>query len=359
MPTSVALYLPQFHPTPENDEWWGRGFTEWTNAARARPLFRGHYQPHVPADLGYYDLRLAETRVAQAELARRYGVDAFCYYHYWFGNGRRMLQRPFDEVLASGTPDFPFCLAWANESWAGVWHGLKEKRTLIEQTYPGREDDARHFECLLPAFRDPRYLRVLGRPLFVVYKPTGLPEPRRFTDTWRDLAAKAGLPGLYLACQHHDPGFDAASMGFDAIVHVPILPKRRGWHPWSQPVAKLSGRLKDLLNRPTIIPYERMIDRIAPKGEGTTPVFPTVIPNWDNTPRSQGRGLVLHGSTPERFADQVRKAVRRVGDLPPGEQVLFIKSWNEWAEGNHLEPDLRFGHGYLEAFAAGAMASTR
>src|SRR5205809_7458559 len=169
----IAFYLPQYHPIPENDQWWGPGFTEWTNTAKARPLFRGHYQPHVPADLGFYDLRQPETREAQAEMARAYGIEAFCYYHYWFGNGRRLLQRPFEEVVQLGQPDFPFCLCWANETWTGVWHGLSS-HVLIEQTYPGKEDAARHFHTLLPAFLDRRYVTVDGKPLFLVHSPTEL-----------------------------------------------------------------------------------------------------------------------------------------------------------------------------------------
>jgi lipopolysaccharide biosynthesis protein len=159
---AIALYLPQFHPIPENDEWWGPGFTEWTNVTRARPLFRGHVQPHLPADLGFYDLRLAEVRDAQAELARAHGIEAFCYWHYWFGDGRRILERPFQEVLDSGAPAIKFCLGWANESWTGIWHNAQD-RVLVEQRYPGKEDTDAHFTALVPAFRDQRYLALPNR----------------------------------------------------------------------------------------------------------------------------------------------------------------------------------------------------
>ena len=191
----IAFNLPQFHPTPENDAWWGKGFTEWTNVAKARPLYPGHYQPHIPADLGFYDLRLPEARAAQAELAREYGIEGFCYYHYWFG-GRRMLERPVNEILASGEPEFPFCLCWANHSWSTVWQGTAD--SLIEQTYPGWDDHAAHFDWLLNAFRDPRYIRVNGKPLFVIYKPDDIPNVREVTSFWRESAIKAGLPGLHL-----------------------------------------------------------------------------------------------------------------------------------------------------------------
>ena len=189
----LAFYLPQFHPIPENDEWWGRGFTEWRNVAKARPLYGRHYQPRIPADLGMYDLRVPETRAAQADLARAYGVEAFCYWHYWFA-GRRILERPFNDVLRMKEPNFPFCLAWANQTWTGIWHGLHDK-ILIEQTYPGREDYIAHFRAVLPAFLDDRYVRVDGKPLFYVYVPKELPNSREFTDLWRELALEAGFNG--------------------------------------------------------------------------------------------------------------------------------------------------------------------
>lgn len=178
-PRSIAFYLPQFHPTPENNDWWGKGFTEWTNVAKARPLFPGHVQPRIPGELGFYDLRLAESRIDQGKLADEYGVDAFCYWHYWFGNGRRILHRPFDEVLAAGEPKHSFCLGWANQTWTGIWHGADD-RILIEQTYPGPEDEQAHFDHLLTAFRDPRYFTVHDRPLFYVFRPEQLPEPARW-----------------------------------------------------------------------------------------------------------------------------------------------------------------------------------
>ncbi|NDC63816.1 MAG: hypothetical protein EBZ59_07520 [Planctomycetia bacterium] len=186
----VAFYLPQFHPIPENDAWWGRGFTEWTNVSKAVPLFPGHGQPHIPADLGYYDLRVPETRLAQAELARAYGIGAFCYWHYWF-EGRRLLERPFHEVLESGAPDFPFCLAWANETWSRRWLG-EEKEILLRQTY-SEADEERHARWLVGAFRDRRYLCVGDRPVFLVYRPLDLPDPRRFTDVVRRACRLAGL----------------------------------------------------------------------------------------------------------------------------------------------------------------------
>lgn len=344
---TLAFHLPQFHPVPENDEWWGKGFTEWTNTAKARSFFRGHYQPHVPADLGFYDLRLAETREAQAALASSYGLHGFVYWHYWFA-GRRILQRPVDEILESGAPDFGFALAWANQTWSGVWHGAPN-RILIEQTYPGPEDDRAHFDHLLPAFTDPRYVTVDRKPLFYVFRPEQLPNAAEFVDRWQRMAHEAGLPGLYLVAEMSDllgRGIvfpDPFSAGFDAAVHVRIPVENHGW-PW------LRMRLRRKLGQPEVLPYtKRPVAR--PPSSPERPVLPCVYPNWDNTPRSGTRGLVAHDSTPEKFRLHVRDAVERMHQQPPQQRLLFVKSWNEWAEGNHLEPDLRWGHDYLRVLA--------
>ncbi len=342
----VALYLPQFHPIAENDDWWGKGFTEWTNTARAKPLFRGHYQPHVPADLGFYDLRLPETRAAQAQLARDHGVEGFCYYHYWFA-GRRILERPFAEVLASGQPDFPFCLNWANETWSGIWHGAPGS-VLIEQTYPGIDDHRRHFDALLPAFTDQRYLTVDGKPLFVIYRPQNLPDSRRVLDLWRDLAVKAGLAGLFIVGERAEPDADLSPLGYDAAVRVRLPPKRRDWVPWTRPVEKFKSKYRAWRQRPTVHRYEDVIEWMIADRMPDRETFPCVIPNWDNSPRSGGNSLVLHGSTPELFRRHLRRALESMAGVPYERRIVFVKSWNEWAEGNHLEPDLKFGRGYLD-----------
>ena len=335
----IAYYLPQFHPIPENDEWWGKGFTEWTNAGKARRRFPGHYQPHAPADLGYYDLRVPETRAAQAELAKSFGVEAFCYYHYWFA-GKRLLNRPFDEVLASGQPDFPFCLCWANGTWTGIWHGAPN-RVLIEQTYPGIEDHRRHFETLLPAFQDPRYVRVDGKPLFLIWAPNKLPDTVATLALWRTMAREAGLGDLHFVAVA-DAGW-AREHGFDGStfnkVKVGKLP--------GQVVEYAVFRMLRNLGFPHIQRYEHQA-RSMPDVLGADS-YPCVIPNWDNTPRSGARGFVMHGSTPELFAAHFRRVLDLTKDVPREHRLIFIKSWNEWAEGNHLEPDLRFGLRYLQA----------
>jgi len=339
----IALYLPQFHPIPENDAWWGKGFTEWTNTAKARPLFPGHYQPHVPADLGFYDLRVPETRAAQADLAREYGIEAFCYYHYWFA-GRRIIERPFNEVLVSGQPDFPFCLCWANQTWTGIWHGAAD-RILIEQTYPGVDDHRAHFETLLPAFRDRRHVTVEGKPLFVIYRPLEIPEIAKVARLWREMAVAAGLPGLYLvgAQQLADP----AELGLDAST-TGHLPDRRPWVSKRRPIQWLRSKYREARGRPTVYRYEDVIDQIWPEVVSGVVDFPCLIPNWDNTPRSGKNGLVLQHSTPDLFRRHARQVIERIRDRPRESNLVFIKSWNEWAEGNHLEPDLKFGRRYLE-----------
>ncbi|PCJ37932.1 MAG: lipopolysaccharide biosynthesis protein [Cellvibrionales bacterium] len=350
---AIALYLPQFHPIPENDEWWGTGFTEWTNTAKAKPLYKKHYQPHVPADLGFYDLRLPEARAAQAAMARAYGVEAFCYYHYWFG-GKQLLNRPFDEVLKLGEPDFPFMLCWANESWTGVWHGSPNK-LLIEQTYPGEDDHRRHFDHLLPAFLDPRYLRVDNKPVFMIYSPDNIRDVRKVTGFWRQLASDAGLPGLHLIAEHDSPDWIPEHYGFDAVVAARLPKLRRDMH-WrglfKHPLKYSRYCYQALRGLPTIHRYTDVVDSFLVSHNPDIERYPCVIPNWDNTPRSGANGLVLEGSSPALFQQHLGKAIDAASHLPNEHRLLFIKSWNEWAEGNHLEPDLRYGHGYLEAMRA-------
>ena len=342
---AIALYLPQFHPIPENDEWWGKGFTEWTNVAKAKPMFHGHYQPHVPADLGFYDLRVPETREAQATLARRYGIEGFCYYHYWFA-GRRILERPFNEVLASGAPDFPFCLCWANATWTGIWYGAP-KRILIEQTYPGRSDHEAHFRALLPAFADPRYIRVAGKPLFLVFDPESLPDAKASLDLWRSMAIDAGLGGLHIVGMPWSWAWDPAAHGFDASSVQPIAPGRV-WVSPRKPLRWLRRRLQIWRRLPVILPYKSYAQTYM-AGATRENWYPCVMHAWDNTPRSGRNGGVLVGATPELFRRVLEQNIEVLEERPPERRLLFLKSWNEWAEGNHLEPDLRLGTGFLNA----------
>ena len=345
----IAYYLPQYHPIPENDEWWGKGFTEWTNTAKAKPLFRGHFQPRLPADLGFYDLRVPESRIAQADLAREHGIEGFCYWHYWFGKGKRILERPFQEVLDSGQPDFPFCLGWGNESWTGTWHGCADKM-LMEQTYPGKEDEAAHFYHLLKAFTDPRYLKIDGRPVFLVYKPHQIPDAKSFTDHWQELARKEGLKGIFFVGEDWTLRWNPNEHGFDAS--VPHSPGMAFWklktHLSKQVTWRLVDRFNEKTKRPKVFKYKDFIEFAAHELSSKFEQFPSLLPNWDNTPRCGSAGYILRDCTPELFRQFLRKTISQVSDRVPDKKVIFVKSWNEWAEGNYLEPDMKYGKGYLE-----------
>jgi hypothetical protein len=344
----LAFYLPQFHPIPENDAWWGKGFTEWTNVTKARSLFHGHFQPNIPADLGYYDLRNPEARMAQAEIAGSHGITGFCYWHYWFGNGKRLLERPFEEVINSGRPEFPFCLAWANQSWTGVWHGLKDN-ILIEQKYPGTEDYTSHFNSLLKAFRDKRYIKIDGKPVFIVYSPQLLPDPLLFTGLWNELAVQHGFNGIYFI-GIQDEKWDHERDGFnDRTIHQPshYVKLYESWLP-----NRLAGIIdrRILKYRPVIFDYSGLTNSYDFSKFRDRDFIPTIIPNWDNTPRSGKKGWVFHHSSPGLFGRHFEEALKFVMAREPGKpKILFIKSWNEWAEGNYLEPDSRWGMEYLES----------
>ena len=340
----LALYLPQFHPVPENDEWWGKGFTEWTNVAKARKLFSGHYQPHIPADLGFYDLRVPEVRLAQAEMARAAGIEGFCYYHYWFA-GRRILERPFTEVLESRQPDFPFCLCWANETWSGIWHGAPD-RVLIEQTYPGVEDHRKHFATLLPAFRDDRYIQVNGKPVFLIYKPEKLPKSRETISLWRDMAHNACLKGLHVMGMSADLAWTPTDNGFDAKVVLPSV-QGRVWVSRRTPLRWAKQKLDLARKIPTIHDYNKIMDKQVKMKDLSNQEYPCLVHAWDNTPRSGANGVVFSKTNAESFRPYLREAVAAMQCRAPDDRIILLKSWNEWAEGNHLEPDLKDGHSYL------------
>ncbi len=351
----LALYLPQFHPIPENDQWWGKGFTEWTNVGKAKPLFPGHYQPHVPADLGYYDLRVPETREAQAQMAREAGIEGFVYWHYWFGNGKRLLERPFNEVLESNKPDFPFALAWANETWAGFAHGLSDYReTLIEQTYPGDEDYIAHFNALLPAFKDKRYITCEGKPIFIIYKPLNLPDGKHFIELWQKLARENGLEGIYFIAHAQAVAKnivqyrkDRIEEGYNAVQPTEYIVAPREMPLWLHIIRSLFHKNKRFRLIPSIAPYDMKAFHTELDTEEN--VFPTVTPNWDHTPRTGKNGSVLYNSSPLKFQKAMEYALNTVINKPFDKRFIIIKSWNEWAEGNHLEPDLKYGHAWLDA----------
>ncbi|MDX6498794.1 MAG: hypothetical protein QOG23_2054 [Blastocatellia bacterium] len=354
-PRLISFYLPQFHPIPENNHWWGKGFTEWTNVARARPLVKGHYQPHLPAELGFYDLRLPETRQAQANLARQYGIFGFCYYHYWF-NGKRLLQRPLDEVLKSGEPDFPFCVCWANENWTRRWNG-EEQDVLMKQTYSAA-DDLAHIRALIPSFQDPRYIKINGRPLVLIYRVSSLPQPRQTADIWRQEAIRAGFPDLYLCTVVSLAAldFDPTSIGFDAAVDFPPNCNHR-----TQPIKPIRCRFRKLDRQArrffrdpycehAILRYSDLATNIMNRPEPEYKLFPCVAPGFDNSARRKSGASIYVGSTPEVYRKWLDRSInqtqRRFENRD--ERLVFVNAWNEWAEGNHLEPDQKWGHRYLE-----------
>lgn len=348
---AIALYLPQFHPVPENDEWWGKGFTEWRNVARARPLFPGHYQPHLPADLGFYDLRLPEAREGQAEMARQYGIHGFCYYHYWF-TGRRILERPFNEVLASGKPDFPFCLCWANEDWTRAWDGGKTN-ILLGQNY-SHEDDLAHINSLLPAFRDPRYIRVNGRPLFLVYRTGLLPDPKRTAEIWREAAIRAGVGDLYLVrVERFARDVDPAAIGFDATMEfapdADAMAARR-FHDGLPGFLSRRGIISRAYAQNRVVRYADLAESMLSRPMPSFKRFRCVTPMWDNSARRKQHAWITIDSTPELYQNWLETIAAQTRERYQGdERLVFINAWNEWAEGNHLEPDLKWGRAYLEA----------
>jgi lipopolysaccharide biosynthesis protein len=349
----IAFHLPQFHPIPENDAWWGEGFTEWTNARRGRPLYPRHRQPQLPGDLGFYDLRDEKARAAQAELAGRFGVDAFCFHYYWFG-GKRLLDQPIEAMLAGGAPQMPFCLCWANENWTRRWDG-KDEEVLIAQRH-SPEDDAAVMRDVARYFRDPRYVRVAGKPLFIVYQAALLPDARATAGRWRDECRRAGVGEIYLcAVRRFDTPARTAS-AFDALVDFP---------PHGHIAAELTRAMRGLAAdfRGRIFDYRDLVRdslyryRLA---RAPLPNYPGVLPSWDNTARKGTRAHIYHGGTPLRYRAWLAEAIRvALADARLAEPVVFINAWNEWAEGCHLEPDQEYGLAWLEATRAARADASR
>ena len=348
---AIAFYLPQYHPIPENDKWWGKGFTEWTNVTKAKPLFPGHYQPHLPADLGFYDLRLPEVQQAQANLAREYGIYGFCYYHYWF-NGKHLLERPLNNILASGKPDFPFCICWANENWTRRWDGL-EREILIKQEY-GEEDDRQHIQWLSRLFQDSRYIRIDGKPLFLVYRANNIPNPRKTTEIWREEATNLGVGDIFLCRVESFPGEhdDPSTIGFDASVEFQpdwtqmVWSSKQSIH-WK--ILRKLGFAGKVYSDHKIYEYSVVVEKMLAKPNVKYKRFPCVTPSWDNTARRKNNATILHNSTPKIYERWLKKVIQKTASNKSIEKIVFINAWNEWGEGNHLEPCQKWGHAYLEA----------
>lgn len=350
MPRLLAYYLPQFYPTAENNEWWGKGFTEWTSVTRAKPQFRGHYQPQLPADLGFYDLRLPETRAAQAKLAREHGIYGFVYYHYWL-HGRLLLDRPLREVLASREPNFPFCVCWANHNWTRGWTG-GDREILAEQRY-SRDDDREHIRFLIPYFQDDRYIKVQGKPVLLLYKAEDLDDLQETQRVWREELAKAGIQGIYLMwveSNHQVTLQDFSQRGFDAACE---FQPRVGSAGAPKPIW-LRGRARDLLpggyGQHNVRDYRRLVKGALGRPSPTYKRYPCVTPGWDNSSRrAPRRSNIWINSTPEAYEGWLEQTLLRFRPFGPEEDFVFVNAWNEWAEGNHLEPDQKWGMAYLEA----------
>ncbi len=343
----IAIHLPQFYPFPENDEWWGKGFTEWTNVTKAKPRFRGHYQPHLPTDLGFYDLRLKECRLEQQKLAKEYGIDGFCYYHYWF-NGHLLMEKPVEGHLADPEETFPFMLCWANENWHRNWAG-NYNVTLIEQHY-SREDDIAHFYYLLPFFKDDRYIKVDGKPVFCIYRTDLVADLKLMVDTFQECAKKEGFEIYFIKREHKEkPGVDPC---IDASFDFPPFNMSHKMDSWRNHLGESIMRRifhKTKFNR--IFSYPKYVEEqmTFPIDRGYK-MFPCIMPSWDNSCRRVNQPFtILKDSTPELFEKWAEYIFSLYRSYSKDENFVFINAWNEWAEGNHMEPDCKWGRGYLEA----------
>lgn len=352
---AIAIYLPQFHPIKENNEWWGNGFTEWTNVTKAKPLFKGHYQPHLPADLGFYDLRLPEVREMQAKLAQEHGIYGFCYYHYWF-NGKRILERPFEEVFKSGKPDFPFMLCWANENWTRTWDG-GDSEILLEQNY-SEEDDKQHINYLIPFFKDDRYIKIDGKPVIAIYRSGILPNVEKTLQTWRNEAKKHNLD-LYICnfegkvADGEQKAFDAA-VAFEPFAYLLKYSKDRGFNKLVYISEKILILLKSLFNKSFeyrgIFDYEDFVNwHMNKRIKVSYKQFPGVSPSWDNSARKKRKYILFKNASPRIYKKWFKHILKEFKPFSRDENLIFINAWNEWAEGNHLEPCMKWKSDYLEA----------
>lgn len=349
----LAIYLPQFHPIPENDTWWGKGFTEWTNVTKAKALFNGHYQPHLPKDLGFYDLRLIESMEGQADLAKEYGIYGFCIYHYWF-SGKRVLEFPVENLIEKRRPNFPFSLCWANENWTRRWDGA-DQEVLLSQDYSDL-DDLAQIRALFKYFKDERYITVDGKPLFIVYKSHLLPNPKRTTEIWRDEAKKLGLEGLYLVRMEFndkdliDPtlqGFDAG-IEFQPFYKIKNIQKIVNETIVDKLIRKLFTSKKSVYWENYVYRYCDLVDTNIPYENNEYKIYPGITPSWDNTSRRKSGATIFEGSNPELYGKWLSEITSGFKPFSSHENFIFINAWNEWAEGNHLEPCQKWGRSYLE-----------
>lgn len=360
----IAFYLPQFHEIPENNEWWGKGFTEWVNVKKAEPLYEGHIQPRVPLDNNYYDLTNRDSQIWQARLAKEYGVYGFAYYHYWF-NGKLLLEKPAEQMLADQEIDIPFCFSWANEPWTNVWVSQTNSKVLLQQTYGGKEEWEAHFNYLLPFFRDSRYIKNDGKPLFIIYRPDIIPNLNEMIDFFQEKAKENGIPGIDFAYQHlafakekmDDDTRFSYNIHFEPIYAEFELTKNK--HKFLKAIKR---KIADFFERHTKInfraltpnkslktfDYDQVWQKILEEKPLSKKCVPGAYVDWDNTPRKGIHGKVHKGASPDKFKHYFAQQVERAKTVYHSD-MIFVYAWNEWAEGGYLEPDERYRYGYLEA----------
>lgn len=374
---TIAFYLPQFHSIPENDKWWGKGFTEWTNTKKAKPLFEGHYQPKTPLNENFYDLSDVTVMEKQAEMAKEYGLYGFCYYHYWFKDGKKLLEKPIENMLKDKKVDIPFCLCWANENWARNWDG-GNKEIIMPQDYGTKKDWESHFQYLIEFFKDERYITVNGKPIMLIYKPEQIYVFDKMVDYWQKRAVEEGLPGLIIMSQYplalHDPAWNSSrieySIKFEPTSASMIQLKAVDYLVETVRKRKFVGKIKKILFHLKLQAVANNLFRLRNKKNEKAPkleildydetwkiilnheIFDKTIINgafvdWDNTARNV-KGRMYQGATPEKFRKYLIELSQRENPL----NIIFINAWNEWAEGAYLEPDEKNGFAYLEALKA-------
>lgn len=338
---AIAFYLPQFHRFPENDAWWGEGFTEWTNVCRSKPMFPDHIQPEEPhPSLGYYNLDDVEVMRKQAELAKHYGIYGFCFHHYWF-SGKRLMEKPVDQLLATPSIDIPFCLNWANENWTRRWDGA-EHEVLIAQNH-SPEDDEAFMADVLRYFKDPRYIRIQGKPLFLVYRPDILPDMKATLSRWKSVCKRYGESEPYFVMCMSFMNADPQKFGFDAAVQ---FPPHRPWEGGGNEIYPVAVENQNKNFQGAFFAYDDLKNSALCSLHKN--IIPCVVPAWDNTPRHLYKSYILVGSTPTSYQDWLSRACL-FSDENDSEKFVFINAWNEWAEGAHLEPSRAYGYAYLNS----------
>ncbi len=365
----IAFYLPQFHDIPENDEWWGKGFTEWTTVKAAKPLYKGHYQPQVPLNKNYYNLLDDDVKIWQAKIAKEYGVYGFCYYHYWFG-GKLLLEKPMEQMLANKSIDIPFCICWANEPWTKIWVG--EKKVLYPQKYGDKKEWKVHFDYMLPFLKDERYIQKDGKPFVFIYRPDIIPCLNEMVSYWKELALEAGLTGLTIAGKYIDINF-VQSEQFKCLDYnvewQPRSVKNSIKHVNSKnPLKVLRRKLYEAISNKfgidaynySLVSYLRRrkekkveeyddvwneILKIKPLCKNS---IPGAFVGWDNSPRFGNKGTIVKGKSPQKFREYLSKQIKHAKEVYH-EDMIFLFAWNEWAEGSYLEPDEENEYAYLDA----------